>query len=65
MEITKIKVDKISLICWLVIIFLIGLFIGVAGIYTDIVSTKLIEPYKVVLTKVDGKVVKTYYYKQN
>lgn len=30
----------------------------------DIVSTKPIEPYKVVLTKVDGKVIKTYYYKQ-
>lgn len=57
------KKDLILVIIWLGVIIIMMSWIIVS--HTDIVSTKLIEPYKVVLTKVDGKVVKTYYYKQN
>lgn len=48
----------------IILFFSIGLLIGLFSNTNNIVSTKQIEPYKVVLTKVDGKVVKTFYYKQ-
>lgn len=57
--------EQVSIVCWGLILFFIGFVFGNVSKGVDIVSTKQIEPYKVVLTKVDGKVVKTFHYKQN
>lgn len=55
------------------LVLCIGLCVGVLiGVFLEsssldnkkIVSKKPIEPYKVVLTKQDGRLIKTYHYKQ-
>lgn len=62
------KLSNISFIISCVGIFLTGILVGLIInknlTKSDIISTTPIEPYKVVLTKVDGKVVRTFHYKQ-
>lgn len=61
------KKDKLTASS-IVFIIAVGCFLGglAIGLYnkSDIVSTTPIEPYKVVTTKENSKLVRTFYYKQ-
>ena len=59
------KLNKLEKVLIILCIVSCAITIIVSMSTNKIVSTKTIEPYKVVLTKVDGKVVKTFHYKQN
>lgn len=57
-----VKVGKLLITLLAVALLFFGL--GFVSNSKDITSTTPIEPYKMVMTKQNGKLIKTYYYKQ-
>lgn len=57
--------DVTSITLIIILSYILGVYMGFRKGKKDIVSNKLIDPYKIEYTKVDGKIVKTFYYRQD